>query len=80
MQQHNLVSVRVAEALDLMTIRGRPWIFEAPDVSANQVSVLNLDEYMALLLLEGVKRTNGAQCLFGALSSKPTGGYTGASI
>jgi hypothetical protein len=36
------------------------------------VSVLNLDEYMALMALTGVRLAKGVQCPFGAASSKPT--------
>ena len=48
-QAHTLVAVRVAQVLDLFTIRGFPWIFEAPEASENQASVFNSDEYVALL-------------------------------
>ena len=59
---HTLVAVRVAQVLDLFTIRGLPWIFEAPEASENQVSALNLDEYVALLVQPGVRRVMGVQC------------------
>ena len=42
---HNLISVRVAKILDILTDRLIPWIFEAPACHENQVSVLHLDEY-----------------------------------
>ena len=69
---HNLISVRVAKILDILTDRLIPWIFEAPACHENQVSVVHLDEYVLLLAKPGVKHKKGVQCPFGALSSKPT--------
>ena len=62
---HNLISVRVARILDLLTDRLIPWIFEAPACFENQVSVLHLDEYVRLLAKPGVKHRKGVQCPFG---------------
>ena len=53
---------------DLLT----SWIFEAPACFDNQVSVLQFDEYIQLLPRSGVTHRKGAQCPFGALSSKLT--------
>ena len=36
------------------------------------VSILNLDEFAALMAMAGVKLIKGTQCQFGAASSKPT--------
>ena len=52
---HTLVSVRVAEALDLFVARGVPWIFETPEICPNQISMAHLDEFVALLKHPGVK-------------------------
>ena len=45
-REHNLVSLRVAQVLNILTIRQLPWIFEAPYATSNQVSVLHLDEHL----------------------------------
>ena len=71
-RMHTLVSLRVAEALNLFLVRKLPWLFEAPKASEKEVSVYNLDEYKNLLKQPGVVRTTGVQCPFGARSSKPT--------
>ena len=72
MRTHNLVALRVAHALDLLTTRKIPWIFETPGATENQVSILNLDQYRNLLQMPGVCRTKGEQCPFYFVSSKPT--------
>ena len=69
---HNLILVRVAEVLAIVTAQGRPWIFETPTLKDGEVSVLRLDEFQRLLDSAGVEHTIGVQCTFGALSSKPT--------
>ena len=69
---HTLMAVRVATALDLLTELRIPWLFETPAIHAGQVSMAHLDEYRALLKMDGVKHTIGLQCPFGAQSSKPT--------
>ena len=71
-KEHNLHAVRVAEILDRFTFRGCPWILECPGVPDTHVSVLALDEFVALPGLPGVARTDGVQCPFGALSSRPS--------
>ena len=48
---HTLVSLRVAPAIDLLSIRKILWIFETPHATEKQVSILHLDEYVALLQL-----------------------------
>ena len=69
---NNLISLRVAKFLGMLTDRRIPWTFEAPACHENQVSVLHLDEYLLLLSRSGFKHRKGVQCPFGALSSKPT--------
>ena len=46
--------------------------FETPRASEKQVSILNLDEYLALLKHPDVERTPGLQCPFGQLAAKDT--------
>ena len=69
---HTLVSVRVAEALDLFATRNLPFSFETPAIYEGQVSLGRLDEFRPPLQLPGVKHAIGMKCPFGALSSKPT--------
>ena len=69
---HTLMAVRVAQALDLLTILRIPWLFETPAIHSDQVSMGHLDECVALLAKPGVKHIIGLQCPLGALSSKPT--------
>lgn len=69
---HNLISLRVARILGLLTDRLIPSIFEAPTCFENQVSVLYLDEYAHLSAKPGVKHRKGTQCPFGGLSCKLT--------
>ena len=66
------MAVRVAEALDLLTVLRIPWLFETPAIHAGQVSMAHLDEFRALLKMDGVQHMIGVQCPFGAQSSKPT--------
>ena len=63
---HTLMAVGVAAALDLLTELRIPWLFETPAIHAGQVSMAHLDEFRALLKMEGVKHTIGMQCPFGA--------------
>ena len=69
---HNLVSLRVAQVLDLFVVRRLPWIFETPAISQNQLSIAHLDEYVNLLKLPEAKHQVGVQRPCGSLSSKPT--------
>ncbi len=69
---HNLILLRVAEILGIMSNLGRPWVFETPALRDGEVSVLRLDEYQTLLGSSKVCHTIGVQCPFGAVSSKPT--------
>ena len=69
---HTLMALRVAQALDLLTVLRIPWLYETPAIHDGQVSMAHLDEYVALLKMEGVRHTIGLQCPFGAPSSKPT--------
>ena len=69
---HTLMAVRVAQALGLLTVLRIPWLYETPAIHAGQVSMAHLDEYVALLKMDGVQHTIGLQCPFGAPSSKPT--------
>ena len=62
----------MAKILTTLTDMRIPWLFDAPAYFDNQVSVLHMDEYIALMALPGVQHTKGVQCPFGALSSKPT--------
>ena len=71
-RRENIVASKVAEILELFTALWLPWIFEAPEASENQVSILNLDEFVTLASRPGVKRVSGVQCPFEGLSSKPT--------
>ena len=66
------MAVRVAAALDLLTVLRIPWLFETPAIHAGQVSMAHLDEFSALLKMDGVQHMIGVQCPFGAQSSKPT--------
>lgn len=68
---HTLVSVGIAEALDLFATRNLPFIFETPAIHEGQVSMGHIDEFRASLQLPGVNHKIGMQCPFGALSSKP---------
>ena len=70
-RKQTIVVLRIARILASLTRQGIPWIFECPWASENMVSVLNLDEYRALLRTEGVEIRQGTQCQFGAVSSKP---------
>ena len=63
---------KVAEILELFTALWLPWIFEAPEATRKQTSILNLDEFVTLAERPGVKRVTGVQCPFEGLSSKPT--------
>ena len=58
-RKHTLVATRVAKLLVILTKQAAPWIFEAPWATAKMVSILNLDEYMAIACLHGAKLTNG---------------------
>ena len=69
---HTLMAVRVAQALDLLTELRIPWLYETPAIHAGQVSMAHLDEYVALLKMDGVQHTIGLQCPFGGPSPKPT--------
>ena len=48
------------------------FIYETPAHRPGEVSMLTLDEYVALLELPGVKHVVGAQCPFGGLAAKLT--------
>jgi hypothetical protein len=71
-RKHTLIATRVAQILSHFTRLKVPWIFESPWASENQVSALNLDEYVNLLAMHGVTKIKGVQCPFGGRSSKPT--------
>ena len=64
-RKHTLISTRVAQILTHFTRLKVPWIFEAPWATENQVSALNLDEFVNLLAMHGVTKTIGFQCPFG---------------
>ena len=66
---HNLVALRIAKVLNLMSILGRPFVYEVAAVRSDQVSVAHLDEYVELMSLKEVTHTVGVQCSFGALPS-----------
>ena len=66
------MALRVAQALDLLTILRIPWLFETPAIHSGQVSMGHVDEYVAPLGKVGVKHIIGLQCPFGALFAKPT--------
>lgn len=68
---HNLIPLWIAKVLGLFQIRGRLGIFEALAVSDKQVSVLNLNGYIALLQLPGDKKKERIQYPLCAISSKP---------
>ena len=69
---HTLVAVRVAFILDLCWTQTIPFGHETPERCAGQVSMLHLDEYIALLARPGVKHKVGFQCPFDGVSAKPT--------
>ena len=69
---HTLVAVRVAFILDLCWTQTIPFGYETPERCAGQVSMLHLDEYIALLARPGVKHKVGFQCPFDGVSAKPT--------
>ena len=71
-RRENIVASKVAEILELFTALWLPWIFEAPEASPRQVSILNLDEFRTLAGRPGVQRVKGVQCPFEGLSSKET--------
>jgi hypothetical protein len=71
-RKHTLISTRVAHVLTHFTRLKVPWIFEAPWATANEVSALNLDEFIKLLAMHDVVKTQGYQCPFGGRSPKPT--------
>ena len=75
-RKHILLTTRVAQVLIQFTRLRIPWIFEAPWTTANEVSALNLDEFVILLAMDGVTKTLGYQCPFGAKSPKPTAWVT----
>ncbi len=58
---HNLILLRVAELLKIMTDLGRPWVFETPALRDGEVSVLRMDEYQSLLGSSGVHHVIGVQ-------------------
>jgi hypothetical protein len=67
-RRENIVADKVAQILELFTARWLPWLLEAPEASTKQVSILNLNEFMALAGRPGVKRVTGVQCPFAGLS------------
>ena len=71
-RKHTLITTRVAQILTHFTRLKVPWIFEAPWATDNQVSALNLDEFVNLLAMHGVTKTKGFQCPFGGKSPKPS--------
>ena len=71
-REQTLIATRIAKLLTALTHQKVPWAFEAPWATAKMVSILNLDEFMALMALTGVRLVKGTQCPFGAESSKPT--------
>ena len=75
-RKHILLTTRVAQLLTRFTRLRIPWIFEAPWASENEVSALNLDEFISLLAMDGVVKIRGVQCPFGGESSKPTAWVT----
>jgi hypothetical protein len=72
----NIISVRVASALQLIAQQGGLFIYETPAVRKGEVSMLRLDEFVALLSLPGVVHTIGIQCTFGGKSAKATSWVT----
>ena len=48
-RKHTFVATRVAKILVIFTKQVAPWIFEAPRAMLKMVSILNLDEYVAIL-------------------------------
>ena len=70
-RKHNVVAARVAEALHSFRAQKFPGV-ETPRASDKQVSILHLDEYVALLKHQDVERTHGLQCPFGHLAAKDT--------
>ena len=75
-RKHILLTTRVAQMLTHFTRLRIPWIFESPWTTDNEVSALNLDEFVSLLAMDGVVRTLGYQCPFGGMSPKPTSWVT----
>ena len=75
-RKHILLTTRVAQMLTHFTRLRIPWIFEAPWTTDNEVSALNLDEFVSLLAMDGVVKTLGYQCPFGGRSPKPTAWVT----
>ena len=66
------MAVRVAQALDLLTLLRIPWLYETPAIHTGQESMGHLDEDVALVKQTVVKHAIGLRCPFGAPSSKPT--------
>lgn len=66
------VCTRVATILQSCTVMKIPFIFETAGFHEKQTSVLHLDEYRISRATMGVFIKRGAQCFFGAVSSKPT--------
>ena len=61
---HTLMALRVAQALDLLTILHIPWLYETPAIRDNEVSMGHLDEYVELLKRLKVEHIIGMQCPF----------------
>ena len=68
---HNIYLLRIARILTMLTERHTPWLLGIPQFHPDLISALHLDQYEALLKLDGVSVTRGVQCAFGALSAKP---------
>ncbi len=75
-RMHNLIAVRCATALTMVSLAGGVFVYETPALEEGEVSMLRLDEYGSLMALPDVRHMVGIQCSFSSLSSKPTSWVT----
>ena len=73
---HNLFARRCAYAFEVMVTLHRLAVLEQPALRDNEISMLNLDEFIKNLAIPGVIHTVRPQCPFGATAFKGTSWVT----
>jgi hypothetical protein len=71
-REHNLLAVRAADLATLLIAQGLPVVLEQPALREGEVSMLNLDEFIAMRELPAVMHVIAPQCPSGANAAKLT--------